>query len=232
MAKISTYAKDTLVQDTDKWIGTDGPTGITKNFTPQILADNFNRTGKIALGGQVPYQFFAGNPASRQSGTISFPGGFGDNNAFSTVANLVLSKVNFGDNDVSDFIESLSGNAVFLYNLADVNKFAKFTVTSVTTRPTQTNFFDVGLSFIEGSGAFESNEYYGILEIGIADKEFIFTQSSAGSTWSINHNLNKFPSVTVVDSANSIVIGDITYNNKNTLTINFTSSFSGKAYLN
>jgi hypothetical protein len=115
MAKISTYAKDTLVQDTDKWIGTDGPTGITKNFTPQILADNFNRTGKIALGGQVPYQFFAGNPASRQSGTISFPGGFGDNNAFSTVTNLVLSKVNFGDNDVSDFIESLSGNAIFLY---------------------------------------------------------------------------------------------------------------------
>ena len=101
MAKISTYAKDTLVQDTDKWIGTDGPTGITKNFTPQILADNFNRTGKIALGGQVPYQFFAGNPVSRQPGTISFPGGFGDNNAFSTVTNLVLSKVNFGDNDVS-----------------------------------------------------------------------------------------------------------------------------------
>ena len=232
MAKISTYAKDTLVQDTDKWIGTDGPTGITKNFTPQILADNFNRTGKIALGGQVPYQFFAGNPASRQPGTISFPGGYGDNNAFSTVTNLVLSKVNFGDNDVSDFIESLSGDAIFLYNLADVNKFAKFTVTSVVTRPTQTNFFDVGLSFIEGSGSFESNEYYGILEIGIADKEFIFTQSSAGSNWSINHNLNKFPSVTVVDSANNIVIGDITYNDKNTLTINFTSSFSGKAYLN
>jgi len=48
----------------------------------------------------------------------------------------------------------------------------------------------------------------------------------------ITHNLSKFPSVTVVDSGNNIVIGDITYNDLNTLTINFTASFSGKAYLN
>jgi hypothetical protein len=50
MAKISTYAKDTLVQETDKWIGTDGPTGITKNFSPDALLDYYVDNGKIGVG--------------------------------------------------------------------------------------------------------------------------------------------------------------------------------------
>lgn len=64
------------------------------------------------------------------------------------------------------------------------------------------------------------------------DKNFIFTQSSASDTWTINHTLNKFPSVSVVDSAGSIVIGNITYNSTSQITLTFSASFSGKAYLN
>lgn len=64
------------------------------------------------------------------------------------------------------------------------------------------------------------------------DKSYIYTQSSAAEIWQINHNLNKFPSVTIVDSSNSVVIGDIIYNDLNNLTVNFSAAFSGKAYLN
>lgn len=64
------------------------------------------------------------------------------------------------------------------------------------------------------------------------DKNFIFTQSSASDTWTINHTLNKFPSVSVVDSAGSIVIGNVTYNSTSQITLTFSASFSGKAYLN
>lgn len=64
------------------------------------------------------------------------------------------------------------------------------------------------------------------------DKNFVFTQSSASATWTINHTLNKFPSVEVVDSANDIVIGNVTYNSTTQITITFTAAFSGKAYLN
>jgi len=60
----------------------------------------------------------------------------------------------------------------------------------------------------------------------------VFTQGSAASTWTIAHNLEKFPSVTVVDSANNVVVGHITYTNTNSLTVSFSSSFSGKAYIN
>lgn len=64
------------------------------------------------------------------------------------------------------------------------------------------------------------------------DKNFIFTQSSSSDTWTINHTLNKFPSVSVVDSAGSVVIGEITYNSTSQITLTFSASFSGKAYLN
>lgn len=68
---------------------------------------------------------------------------------------------------------------------------------------------------------------------GIEDKHFTFDQSIASNVWIINHNLNKKPSVTVVDSAESVVIPDeVKYNDLNSCTIYFLASFTGKAYLN
>jgi hypothetical protein len=64
------------------------------------------------------------------------------------------------------------------------------------------------------------------------DLNFIHNQGSASASWSITHNLNKFPSITVIDSANRVVVGAVEYININSLTVTFTASFSGKAYLN
>lgn len=71
-----------------------------------------------------------------------------------------------------------------------------------------------------------------VLGTGGTDKSFTFTQSSPATSWSITHNLSKKPSVTVVDSADTVVVGDVEYNDLNSLTITFTAAFSGKAYLN
>ena len=61
---------------------------------------------------------------------------------------------------------------------------------------------------------------------------YVHTQSSANTTWTITHNLNKNPSVTVVDSGGSKVFGEAVYNSTNRMTLTFSASFSGKAYLN
>ena len=61
---------------------------------------------------------------------------------------------------------------------------------------------------------------------------YIYEQGVAANIWEINHNMGKFPSVTVVDSAGSVVIGAIEYIDINNLKITFNSSFGGKAYLN
>ena len=60
---------------------------------------------------------------------------------------------------------------------------------------------------------------------------YVHTQSAASASWTITHNLNFYPNVTVVDSGDSIVEGEITYTSKTALTITFSSTISGKAYL-
>jgi len=60
----------------------------------------------------------------------------------------------------------------------------------------------------------------------------IHNQPSASAQWAITHNLGKYPSVSVVDSANTEVIGEVEYLNDTQLIIKFSASFSGKAFLN
>jgi hypothetical protein len=64
------------------------------------------------------------------------------------------------------------------------------------------------------------------------DANYIHNQIGASSLWVITHNLGKYPSVTVVDSGGSVVVGDVTYTSLNSLTISFSSPFGGKAFLN
>ena len=60
----------------------------------------------------------------------------------------------------------------------------------------------------------------------------IFSQNTASDVWSITHNLEKFPSVYSKDSANNVIIGEVEHTNNNTLTITFSASSTGTAYLN
>lgn len=63
-------------------------------------------------------------------------------------------------------------------------------------------------------------------------ENYVHDQQVASTTWTVNHNMNKYPSVNVVDTANDEVTGDVRYNSLNQITISFTAAFSGKAYLN
>tara|TARA_R110002012_G_scaffold1455_19_gene6218 strand:- start:12050 stop:12295 length:246 start_codon:yes stop_codon:yes gene_type:complete len=64
------------------------------------------------------------------------------------------------------------------------------------------------------------------------DANYTHDQGVPASQWVITHNLSKKCSVTVVDSSNQVVIGKITYNSDNQVTLDFQSSFSGKAFFN
>lgn len=56
-------------------------------------------------------------------------------------------------------------------------------------------------------------------------------QVVAASTWTINHNLGYYPAVSIVDSGENLVMGDVTYISTNALSVSFNASFGGKAYL-
>lgn len=62
-------------------------------------------------------------------------------------------------------------------------------------------------------------------------RRHVHSQGAADSEWVINHTLGGYPSVMVVDSAKTVVIGDVTYNSTSQVVVNFSSAFSGYAYL-
>lgn len=64
------------------------------------------------------------------------------------------------------------------------------------------------------------------------DKTYTHDQDIPSAQWVITHNLNKYPAVQVIDSGGCWVIGQVTHNSLNQLTLDFRGSFTGKAYMN
>lgn len=69
-------------------------------------------------------------------------------------------------------------------------------------------------------------------KIEIYDKNFVFEQAESSDTWNIIHNLNKRPSVTVVDEYDRIITPEIQYISDTQIIVKFNCAFKGKAYLN
>lgn len=67
---------------------------------------------------------------------------------------------------------------------------------------------------------------------GLSGANYVHNQMVPAATWTVTHNLNRYPSVTVVDSAGSVVIGAVAYVSPDVVSIEFSAGFSGAAYLN
>jgi len=67
--------------------------------------------------------------------------------------------------------------------------------------------------------------------VQLSDISYVYTQSVPSNTWTIVHGLQFVPNITVVDSAGSVVEGDYSYPNENTVIATFAGGFTGKAYL-
>lgn len=90
---------------------------------------------------------------------------------------------------------------------------------------------DEKVNSIEGQGVINTTRIDD--RVIITSTTFVFEQAIATDTWVINHNLNKFPSIYVVDTAgHSQMPDDIEVNDMNTITVRFLAAFSGFAYLN
>jgi len=64
------------------------------------------------------------------------------------------------------------------------------------------------------------------------DKTYVHIQILPSDVWLIQHNLAKFPSVTIVDSAGTKVMGEVDYIDENTVRLRFNGTFSGRAFFN
>jgi hypothetical protein len=237
MAQISSYPYDAVVQDQDAWIGTDSTTRATKQFTASAVATYLNIKGKISIGAQLPYQFIV--TPNDAGGTFALSSG-GNAIEFSAVTALKISASDLAGASAVAFLQYMIGSDIMIGQMNAPSIFGHYKILSYTVDPNDAQFYNLTVGFIGGNGSLVNNYYYDILNFTLAsasqDKTFVFTQGVAATTWTIQHNLGKFPSVGVVDTINvangQIYYGDVKYIDSNNLTVTFASAFSGKAYLN
>lgn len=87
----------------------------------------------------------------------------------------------------------------------------------------------ISITTPSGTSSFGTSDV--VTQVVVPDIAYAHTQGTASATWTILHNLDFYPNVTVVDSAGTIVEGEITYTNRNQVVLTFSAAFSGKAYL-
>ena len=237
MTKISTYVVDEKVTALDKWIGSDADNqNRTKNFTPKKLARYFNDDQVINIGVPLQYQYYTLDPLEdRPRGTLTFENEIGPTVNFSAINTFLLSKYTTKQNIVSEYLDFLIGKKVLLFKSSDINSFGLYLISDIEIYDEDPNFFVVTVDFEVGNGFIQEDNYYMISLVSLeenSDKTFIFVQDTTANPWVINHNLNKFPSATMVLSTGQVGIADVNYIDANNLTITFSGDESGKAYMN
>ena len=234
MARIKTYSNDTVVVANDKWIGSDSQAKFaTKNYTAQSVADFINEKGNQLQSLRYKYK----STPPRNPGTISFSPYKANNVPFSTITSWILSDSELkSPENISTFYTSpLIGSDVLVTQCDDITQWAIYEWDSVTDVPNEKLFSNIGLSYRTGLGGLINDEDYFISLLsyqGGGDLNFTYVQGVASTTWNIQHNLGKFPSITVIDTANTVVTGEYTYDDINNVTLTFSAAFAGTAYLN
>ncbi len=230
MARISSYPRDLDVNDGDAWIGTESSNRLTRNFTAAAVAKYLNIKGKISISAQMVFKFVL--TAIPANGEFSGPA---DGSNMGDITTLEVSGLDASGQNTVQFMEYLVGNDILISKQNDISAFGHFTIDSYTSNG---GVYTLSLTLVgSGSnGVISENAFYDFavftLSSGLADKTFEFTQGVPATTWNIQHDLGKFPSITVIDTADTVVTGQYTYIDNNNVTLTFSAGFAGKAYLN
>jgi hypothetical protein len=244
MARISTYPVDQNPEGSDILLGTDasGGTDATKNF----------RISDISL--VLINDFLANNSwtfnideadAEMRKAQLFFAAGGGNNTSWANITSLRSVLLMGNNTNAQPYLQYLLtndpitgqpvvNNLIKISDRNDLSSFGVFTFTSLTAVAGKTDIYDIGLTFIKGAGSIQKKHVYGINidPSDATDKTFEYQQVTPSTTWNIQHNLNKFPSITVIDTADTVVTGQYTYIDNNNVTLTFSAAFAGKAYLN
>ena len=226
MARISSYPRDLDVVDNDSWIGTESSNRQTKNYTAAAVAKYLNIKGKISISAQMVFKYMA---VGAGNGEFSGPA---DLSPIANITTLQLSTTDASSQNVVAFMDYLVGNNILISEQNEISNFGHFTIDSYTVNG---NVSTLNLTSLFGNGNLENKKFYDFAVFTLSSQgtpTFEFTQGVPATTWNITHDLGKFPSITVIDTGNTVVTGEYNYTSNKTVTLTFSAAFAGKAYLN
>jgi|TARA_Y100000033_G_scaffold50880_1_gene62661 hypothetical protein len=235
MARISTYALDSNVTKNDKVIGTDSAGTHTRNYKISDITDFLNKSGSVETTGSR-FKFIRPSNNTQTYGFIKLPVDQGATVAFSTISTIQLHKKSAAAVDINSFYETIEKSLVLLQKANDPTQFGVFEWNSSTQNTNNTDLYDIAVVFKGGNGSLQDEEDY-LLSLLLfrfddLDKHKAVEQATPSATWTMEHALNKKPSVTIVDDQGHKIMGKIEYDDANNVTIRFGKNVAGYAYFN
>ena len=227
MARISSYPRDLDVVDNDSWIGTSVPGLQTRNFTAAAVAKYLNIKGKISISAQMVFKFTEIVPPA--NGQFSGPI---DGSNLAAITTVQISGVDVSGQNTVPFMDYLVGNNILISEQNAISNFGHYTIDSYTLNGA---VYTLNITNLFGNGVLDLNKFYDFAVFTLSSQgvpTFIFNQNTVATVWNIQHNLGKFPSITVIDTGDTVVTGEYTYIDNNNVQLNFSAGFAGKAYLN
>ena len=161
MAIISSYPVDSIVQDGDAWIGTEIGNNSTRQYTAAKIAEYLNIQGKVSIGGQMSYEW-VDSPRDKP-GSIAFPAGGGSGTSFSAISSLNLHYQDLSKQETTAYLEFLVGKSILIASQSDKQAFGWYTVLEYEIDELNNQFYNIGLSYIDGNGVVLEESYYNML---------------------------------------------------------------------
>lgn len=229
MARIGTYAVDTNVTKDDKVIGTDFSGLATKNFKLSDLGE-FLSKGYVNVNGQHSWEFVD----QIQPGGLYGPV---DGAAISSLTTIKLNEVTSGEKNIENFLLEYKNKRILLVDIVQPDNYGIFDISNVVEDVDNLNNYDITFEHVSSNGSLVLEKIYSI-SMYAQDATYTHNQNNASTTWNINHNLGKFPSVSIKFSSSDQIyenvgaFAGVEYTDKNNLTINLAAAESGYAYLN
>jgi hypothetical protein len=68
-------------------------------------------------------------------------------------------------------------------------------------------------------------------DIAVRQANYIHNQTSVSTTWTVTHNLNRYPPITTVNTSDAQIIGGVVYTSINQITVTFSEAVAGRAFV-
>lgn len=224
MARIAKYSFDSQVTADDFVIGSDSVNKRTRNYKVGDLAAFFaaNQPGRITYKYNQTADF-----ENISYGELSFGNYFQTNTNLRDVTAIYISPITLGNKNIYEYL-----NAAMENGSIKIHKGVEFGVYRIHKIDTiQNGVLELVVDLHLGNGTLTDQDTV-YISANVKADSYKATPELSGNIWEIEHNLGKYPSVTVVDTANNVIYGEILYIDTNNVKVTFSANVTGRAYLN
>lgn len=203
MARISTYTTDTDVNSSDKLLGTEFGSDLTKNYTVRSIGEHLRDRGIVTGGIQLVYSFRQ-NASDFSNGEFMLSASGGNAVAMSAITSIAINKTEIGGLDTEVLLRQMLTDNIAIYGADVKNTFGEYTAGAITETATS---LVVALTVVASNGSLVDGDRYYISKIPAAIASWgNITGTVTDQTDLVNYITSRLSADTINDSADVLQV--------------------------